>query len=818
MRRCIAYGFALIVIGIGVNGGTAHATSDTTWSDEQIVTAYEGIDDRFIGDTQPCGGEDGAILLRGDMTSKNACIFGGSSGVRMARYADAAGKFAYAIAFPDEPYFSYVEGLCEGLARCVYAQAGDLLLLQTGLTPPYYTYAVVKDFTRYISRQGFVTPTYQFHRPNTLNYMKMGPSSVATGVAAVTSDGRWILIELVLYGLARMDAMTGQFTRVASRDSLPVSGGAVISLDISDDGQWAVVAGNYTGIYLYKIDDTCGDVLVGTSSTIFSVDTVRCGVIFLRATSWFFVSGDVLYAPRLSANGQRLTLYRRSGVPVKTILSSQPAHGAIPHYVAFGDSFTSGEGELKDRFYLPETNTSQNHCHVSTRSYPYLLQIPWTVVAKNLACSGSRVEGVRQASRTYTTVGEAEAPTLVSLSVGGNDADFMGKLKNCIGPGTCEWAKEKYRLPVAHEIRNLFPRLVELIAELKREYAPANVFVVGYPDIVNAQSRSHCSLLIGTLLDTQERKFMSESIKYLNKVLKAAAYSAKVSFADIETAYGDERLCDVKGTAMNGLRYGDDIAPIPFLGKLKFIGAESFHPTPRGHQLAAIAIVNGLGRFLNSPECNNCAFNESDLDTPSYWREGSVNEQTPIRLLAKLFLDKEIYTHLPDALFNFIKGTFEPNSSVTLELHSEELQLAEVVAEDDGSLSGSVELPLDEEGYHTVHAKGTSYSGEAIDLYQTIYIGEVPADTTYSWSIEGVETAAEETIANDRTTGALSSNETEGEVKGVQASAGVGVTRPVALHESMHPWYWWVAAGAIVGCVAFIVWLVAFFKKRKPRQ
>jgi hypothetical protein len=488
-----------------------------------------------------------------------------------------------------------------------------------------------------------------------------------------------------------------------------------------------------------------------------------------------------------------------------------------PHYIAFGDSFTSGEGELEDRFYQPETNTISNKCHVSTRSYPYLLQSHWEFMATNLACSGSRIDGVQKASHEF---GESNVrpPGAVSVSVGGNDADFIGKLKSCLSPGTCEWAQEKYRMAAALEIKNLFPRLVSLIQELKRNYGGSHMFVVGYPNSINAHPEARCSMLIGTLLSRQEREYMSESIRYLNRVIKAAAKYTEVSFTDIEDSYGDERLCDSKATAVNGVRYGDDIAPIPVLEGVKLIGAESFHPTPRGHYLASQAIRSSLTASWESPACNEgCPFEESDLDMPSYWLEGEISEPPP-QLLFKDFLNNEVYEGASKAFYEFLKRTFAPHSIVTLELHSEVNELGQIVASKDGSIKGEFELPLNVEGYHTVHAFGTSYSGEPIDIYQTIYIDSsaknetkgqaAPTQNTTKRSEYGKQVSYPNVVA-------VSYQENKPVVKGAQVEGAPPHLKNEAQHAKPSSWYSWIGVGLVAGSALYLLWWI-FFKKPKP--
>jgi hypothetical protein len=424
------------------------------------------------------------------------------------------------------------------------------------------------------------------------------------------------------------------------------------------------------------------------------------------------------------------------------------------------------------------------------------------------------MDGVQKASREF---GESRVrpPGAVSVSVGGNDADFIGKLKSCLGPGTCEWAQEKYRKATALEIKNLFPRLVSLIYELKRSYSGSRMFVVGYPNSINAHPEAHCSALIGTLLNSQEREYMSESIRYLNRVMEAAANYTEVSFADIEDSYGDERLCDSKATAMNGVRYGDDFAPIPFLETVKLIGAESFHPTPRGHYLASQAIRSSLTASWESPACSDgCPFEESNLNVPAYWLEGETPEPPP-QLLSKDFLSRKVYDGAPKAFYEFLKRTFAPHSIVTFEFHSEVRELKRVMVSEDGSIKGELELPLDVEGYHTVHAFGTSYGGEPIDIYQTIYVAasdETKGDGTKKALIQGVPTQSGESTNEASIENAHSQSEPT--VKGAQIEATPQYPKNDTQTAKLLPWYSWVGVGIVAASAFFLLWWI-FFKKPK---
>ena len=68
-------------------------------------------------------------------------------------------------------------------------------------------------------------------------------------------------------------------------------------------------------------------------------------------------------------------------------------------YLALGDSYSSGEGDIGTKadgtnFYLPLTDATPNTCHISSRSYPFLLRDNWGIPSDQMysvACSGAQV-------------------------------------------------------------------------------------------------------------------------------------------------------------------------------------------------------------------------------------------------------------------------------------------------------------------------------------------------------------------------------------------------------------------------------------------
>lgn len=726
MKRFVRFALLVGVIGVSfwVSGGNVAATSSSSWLTEPIVVAQTSQPTQLAYIATTCSSDISLISIEGWSVLREACVFGYSGNTQVARYIGSSGLYLYAVKFPLDTKFTPIKGLCLHASSCVYGQGSDTFLMQQQQSNGFST-AVIPDFTQHLVKYNDEGTYFRFEYEGDLRYVTYGTQAARTIATAVSSNGKWAFVEVQSYGYVRINLETLQQKRVVAPGvQYGYGSDPTVELTISDDGTKVAIAGWRMSIAVYEVNELCGDVLTDTSTAYYSPYTYACPLSSVEVYSLFpgFVSAHV---PRFSEDGSRLGLYIRAGATVKRVTITPVTNavaGTTSSYVAFGDSFTSGEGELSDDFYVSGTNTNTNRCHVSTRSYPYLLKQRWGGAVSNRACSGSRIAQVNQASTALSaTMQPADRPARVSVSIGGNDIELMGKLKTCIGPGTCEWATSKKRSAGKEEIRSLFPDFVAMLQKIQKEYPGADIAVIGYPSVVNTTSSASCRPLVSALLNGDERIFMEESIKYLNVVLRAAATYVKATFIDIKNALIGERLCDPAETAMNGLRLGDDIAPIPLLATVKLVGAESFHPTPRGHELITTAIQDmTAGAWWTSDDCRLCEFSDSQLAASSYWDNADNSTGSLLKQKSSSFLRDTNIKSGTVVSFSFPSGSFSPGAIVTFSLHSEPQELLTHIVSSDGGLSGELQLPIGAEGYHTVHANGLLPSGESIDIYQTV--------------------------------------------------------------------------------------------------
>lgn len=651
-----------------------------------------------------------------------------------------------ALREPITGMFFRVEGVCDDGLGCRYSQQGDVLLDRDYGSYSRIEARIYKQFRSQLTLRPGHTSLLSYvwtgsSRPASLQTVNGQPLSI--GAIGMSDNGRWGIIELRDQGTMVVNVHTFEAKRVlAPGYRYGVGFDPIQQLAITNDGLTAVVTGENSGFNMVKVTPECGDQLVGPLQDTFSVLTVRCPTVGIYTKNL----PPIKYysAPSFNTFATHLVLWAGaySGVQYKLLFS---ATGSLPpsiDYLAMGDSFSSGEGETDDVFYQANTNTNEERCHVSRRSYPYLLGIGQT---RNVACSGARLSDVinttdyagqgrrlddlvtrgisamwlrTQAIVDYIPGRVAQAeflshvqPQLVTVSVGGNDAGILAKLSSCAMPGTCEWAQLERFQRTANEIRTLFDDFVALYRSLSAAAPLAQLMAIGYPVPVSQVLR--CDPVTATLFSVDERRYMNRSIMYLNTVIAAAAHRAGIRFVDTERAFDGHRLCDRTITpAMNGVRLGDEVSIHDVLPSLVVVGSESFHPTPFGHELLAAAVKRRLAN--QSPICasvsEHCVVNRlpPESDTTIIAKSGVV--QAAVR-------NRELALTVPDA-------TFQDDAPLTVSLN---LVPISRVSATRGGLIAQLKVPDSiPDGIATLHVEGLTAVGVTLDAYQVLRIGEPP--------------------------------------------------------------------------------------------
>jgi lysophospholipase L1-like esterase len=242
-----------------------------------------------------------------------------------------------------------------------------------------------------------------------------------------------------------------------------------------------------------------------------------------------------------------------------TAVSARPAAGAASSvsYVALGDSYSSGLGAGS---YI----SSSGSCDRSTNAYPEqwaAANSPASFVS--VACAGATTSDV--ISGQVSALGPGT--TLVSITIGGNDAGFSSVMETCVlhTTSTCLSA-----VATASDFvtKHLPTRLTSTLQAIRQHAPRARIVVLGYPDLYDLSKSGSC---IG--LSTQDRTALNSGADALDSALGAAVTAAadrNIVYADVRGQFAGRVICD-SGSWLHSV----DLLAI----------SSSYHPTASGQKL-----------------------------------------------------------------------------------------------------------------------------------------------------------------------------------------------------------------------------------------
>jgi lysophospholipase L1-like esterase len=242
-----------------------------------------------------------------------------------------------------------------------------------------------------------------------------------------------------------------------------------------------------------------------------------------------------------------------------TVLAGAASAAAV-NYVALGDSYSSGLGAGN---YDPASGS----CDRSANAYPE----QWAA-----AHSPSSFTSVACAGATTSDVISGQVPalksstTLVSIAIGGNDANFTGVLQTCLlsTDSACLSA-----ISTAEAfVRTTLPGRLDTVLRTIRAHSPsARVVVLGYPELYDLSRSTGC---IG--LSTVKRTAINQGGDQIDAAVSAAASRAGDPFADVRGQFSGHELCDDAG----------------WLNAVTIPINASYHPTATGQKLGYLPVFS----------------------------------------------------------------------------------------------------------------------------------------------------------------------------------------------------------------------------------
>jgi lysophospholipase L1-like esterase len=249
------------------------------------------------------------------------------------------------------------------------------------------------------------------------------------------------------------------------------------------------------------------------------------------------------------------------------LLAAAPAHASLAdNYVALGDSYTSGVGT--DNY----TSASGN-CRQSPQGYPQLWATAHSAAAfTNAACSGAVTTDVL--NNQLGPLGAAT--TLVTITIGGNDAGFSSVMQNCI---TSSDAGCQSAINTAENYVNttLIGQLDNVYAAIRSHAPNATVVVLGYPEFYAAPG----DCVVG--MDAAKHSYINGGADVLDSRISTESGKYGFTYVDLRGSFAQgHEICGSANAWLHSVVWTDI--------------DESYHPTVDGYvqgYLPALDTVTG---------------------------------------------------------------------------------------------------------------------------------------------------------------------------------------------------------------------------------
>ena len=427
-----------------------------------------------------------------------------------------------------------------------------------------------------------------------------------------------------------------------------------------------------------------------------------------------------------------------------SIAKDEPPYSWLD-YLAMGDSYSSGEGDIENgfsEFYIKNTGSPKD-CHLSARSYPYILAKRQNIKGvQSVACSGARmIHDYVMNPRYY--IGQNEVtqkvikekgmdnikddvlqsflpgyipqlefvkkykPRMITLTGGGNDVGFGDVLKTCVlDRGTCSYANNpEVILATNNLVYNQYGAARTVIKKLQQASPNSKIFIIGYPQFISDNS-DKCEGV--GFLNKIERKMIRQHTSRLNNVLRRAAKDSGVQYISIADSLDTGKLCENK-------KYVTSLADVGIGGLAADALQNAFHPNAAGHALIAKAIDD--------------AIRKEDIDKD---RSASSLYDLPQKVILTKRLDMSSMGGVNpggDVPLKIKGEGLSPGSLLTVKLFSRPTDLPGLKVDKNGDINGNVKIPNEiGAGYHTLLMKGIASSGEEIVFLGTIFVKDAHGD------------------------------------------------------------------------------------------
>lgn len=549
--------------------------------------------------------------------------------------------------------------------------------------------------------------------------------------AKFSSNGDWMLADSPFFGMTRVNTKTGQGLTFGPPMRYNIGLNPSFITAISNDGNYAVMYEHTYEIFRFYDLSSC-EQTPQSCRWIDLMPAVRPNKLW-PSTLEFSTNTTI----RFMSNGQLHTL--TAGGQTESLIN----------YLALGDSFASGEGAYNYKS-SSDTKSPFNKCHVSLNAYSYQLMDLFNS-SESVACSGAKQKDISSARyispqsegklgasyddeiygnflsghRPQLRFVERIKPTVVTMSIGGNDIGFGKIITNCIMPGTC-YASDQEKSDLAATIHAQRQPLSLLYRQIKEASATgSSIYIVGYPELVDPNGT--CALNVR--LNKDELKFANQVVASLNTVIKDSAADAGVHYIDVSKALYGYRLCETKSAdvAVNGAMLGKDktaslpLYPTDYQLDIYLSAHESYHPNQKGQRLIADAIRAYMHTKSNPPATSTTPLNSTIIPTKLVIFDDSVRQFVLYKANA----------------FPVIAKGFSPGTTVQITANS--FQIGNTVADQTGALRTDILLPQGlPVGLYNLRYSGKNTYGDEISSQRLVYVTDRAIDDKTSCDLFGL--------------------------------------------------------------------------------
>ncbi|ROQ38382.1 GDSL-like lipase/acylhydrolase family protein [Frondihabitans sp. PhB188] len=298
--------------------------------------------------------------------------------------------------------------------------------------------------------------------------------------------------------------------------------------------------------------------------------------------------------------------------------ASASAATATGPYVALGDSYASGYG-------LPEaTGEPVSGCGQSRLDYPHLLARELALPLTDVTCAGATTSDVvsrRQLGAQPQVAALSDSTRLVTITIGGNDADLIGTVARCIavsangpvfstGEDSCKATLERDGVNTLNRSIDdtVVPKVRAAFRDIARAAPNARVFVVGYPALFpNAASvpAGGCFRSVadgsgfvgdGFPFTTTDVAFLGGMQSHLDGALRSATQRAGFTYVSTLAGSYAHSACATSDSYLEGITLSADST---FSSITLADGA--LHPNERGTRYLAAQTADAIRAAAATP-------------------------------------------------------------------------------------------------------------------------------------------------------------------------------------------------------------------------